>query len=110
MTVEEMAEAIGRAHGTTLDDVTRALWTAVSAGQIDEAQALRLSEAIDVRRTLARSVQAAAGRGFLPVRVISLRESTSSPLSDPWPSSAVDASPRPAPCRQPSPHGSLRAS
>lgn len=37
MTVEEMAEAIGRAHGTTLDDVTRALWTAVSAGQIDEA-------------------------------------------------------------------------
>ena len=74
MTVEEMAEAIGRAHGAALDDVTRALWTAVSAGQIDEAQALRLSEAIDVRRTLAGSVQAAAGRGFLPVRVIPPRK------------------------------------
>lgn len=69
MLVGEMAEAIGRAHGAALDDVTRALWAAVSAGQIDEAQALRLSEAIDARRVPRKGVQAAAGRGFPPVRV-----------------------------------------
>lgn len=67
MHVENMAAAIGRAHGAALDEVSRALWASVAAGQIGEAQALRLSEAIDARRTPTRGAQAAAGRGFLPV-------------------------------------------
>lgn len=74
MLFEDMAEMIGRAHGAALDDVTRALWVAVSAAQIDEAQALHLSGAIDARRMLSRGVQAAAGRGFLPVRVTPSRK------------------------------------
>ena len=37
--------------------------------QIDEAQALRLSEPIDARRMRHDGAQAAAGRGFLPVRL-----------------------------------------
>jgi hypothetical protein len=73
MHVEDMAEAIGRAQGTALDAVTRALWAAVATGQIDEAQALRLSEAIDARRMLSRGVQAAAG-GLLSVGHISRRK------------------------------------
>ena len=69
MLFEDMAEAIGLAHSAALDDVTRALWTALSAGHLNEAQALQLSEAINARRIAAKAVQAAAGRGFLPVRV-----------------------------------------
>jgi hypothetical protein len=67
MTAEEMAEMIGRAHGAALDDVTRALWAAVSAGECCDEDATRLSEAIQARRTLGRTAQAVAGRGFLPV-------------------------------------------
>ena len=74
MLFEDMAEAIGRAHGAALDAVTRALWAAVATGQVDEAQALRLSEAIDARRMLGKVAQAAAGRGFLPGRAISQRK------------------------------------
>ena len=69
MLFEEMAEAIGRAPIAALDDVTRALWSALSACELDEAQALHLSEAINARRMASKAAQAAAGRGFLPVRV-----------------------------------------
>jgi hypothetical protein len=69
MLFEKMAEMISRAPIAALDDVTRALWAAVSAAQLDEAQALRLSEAIDARRMHSKGVQAAAGRGLLPARV-----------------------------------------
>lgn len=74
MLVEEMADAIGRANGAALDAVTRALWAAVATGEIDEAQALRLSEAIDVRRMLGKGAQAAAGSGLLPIGHISRRK------------------------------------
>ena len=66
MTVEKLAEVIGRAHGASLDAVTRALWAAVSAGECCDEDATRLSEAIQERRTLGRTAQAVAGRGFLP--------------------------------------------
>lgn len=69
MFADHLAEAIGRAHGAALDNVTRALWAAVSAEQIGEDQALHLSEAINARRMLGKAAQAAAGRGFLPVRL-----------------------------------------
>ena len=39
MHFEDMAEAIGRAHGAALDAVTRALWAAVAAGQVDDDDA-----------------------------------------------------------------------
>lgn len=63
MTVEEMAEAIGRAHGAALDAVSRALWGAVAAGQVEDEDAARLSAAIEARRGLGQ----AAG-GLKPIR------------------------------------------
>lgn len=66
MRFEGMAEMIGQAHGAALDDVTRALWAAVSAGQLNDDDALRLSEALDARRLLNKTDQAAAG-GRLPL-------------------------------------------
>ncbi|WP_156634171.1 hypothetical protein [Methylobacterium sp. Leaf113] len=74
MTVEEMAEGIGRAHGAALDALTRALWAGVAAGQISDEDAGRLVEAIQARRTAIQAVQAAAGRGSLPVGVIPKRK------------------------------------
>lgn len=68
MLFEDMAEMIGRAHGAALDDVTRALWAALSAAQITEAQALHLSEAINARRMGVKIAQAAAGGGLPLVR------------------------------------------
>jgi hypothetical protein len=68
MLFDDMAEAIGRVHGAALDDVTRALWAALSAAQITEAQALHLSEAINARRMGAKIAQAAAGGGLSLVR------------------------------------------
>lgn len=50
MHFEDMAAAIGRAHGAALDEITRTLWAALAAGQISEGQAGRLSEAADARR------------------------------------------------------------
>lgn len=79
MRFEDMAEVIGRAHGAALDDVTRALWAALSAAQITEAQALHLSEAIHARRMGAKITQATAGRGFLPVRQSPPRKHQRSP-------------------------------
>lgn len=74
MTVEDMAEAIGRAHGASLDALTRALWGGVAAGQISDEDAGRLAEAIQARRTAIQAVQAVAGRGSLPVGVIPQRK------------------------------------
>ena len=68
MHVEDMAEAIGRAHGAALDEVTRALWAGVAAGQIGDEDATRLFEAIESRRLPAKVAQAVAGRGSLPGR------------------------------------------
>ena len=61
MTVEDMAEAIGRAHGAALDDLTRALWAGVGAGQISDEDAARLAEAIEARRMAGKSIQAVTG-------------------------------------------------
>ncbi len=55
MHVEEMADAIGRAHGAALDDVTRSLWAAHAAGQCSDDDATRLSEAIQARRMLSNT-------------------------------------------------------
>jgi hypothetical protein len=74
MHIGEMADAIGRAHGAALDDLTRALWAAFATGQIEEAQALRLSEAINARRMFGRSVQAAVGSGLSSAGHISRRK------------------------------------
>lgn len=52
MLFEDMAEAIGRARGAALDDITRALWGAVASGQISDEQAGRLSQAVDTRRAI----------------------------------------------------------
>ena len=65
MHFEEMAEAIGRAHGAALDDVTRALWAAHAAGQVGDDDATLLSGAIHAQRMLGKVAQAAAGRGTL---------------------------------------------
>lgn len=51
MTVEEMAEGIGRAHGAALDGLARALWTGVASGDIGDEDAARLVEAIEARRS-----------------------------------------------------------
>lgn len=56
MQIEDMAEAIGRAHGVALDAVTRALWAAVATGQIGDEDAGRLSAAIEARRALGKPV------------------------------------------------------
>lgn len=50
MLVEDMAAAIGRAHGAALDEVTRALWAGVAAGEIADEDAGRLSAAIQAQR------------------------------------------------------------
>lgn len=63
MHIEEMADAIGRAHGAALDAVTRALWAAVATGQVGDGDAARLSAAIEARRGLGRAVG-----GFKPLR------------------------------------------
>jgi hypothetical protein len=68
MTVEGMAEMIGRAHGAALDDVTRALWAGVATGQIGDADAASLSAAIEVRKPLGRP-----GGAAKPPRAITLR-------------------------------------
>lgn len=65
MTVEEMAEAIGRAHGASLDALTRALWAGVAARQISDENAARLVEAIEARRMAGRCAQALTGSGTL---------------------------------------------
>ena len=48
MFADHLAEVIGRAQGSALDDVTRALWAAHAAGQCNDDDATRLSEAINV--------------------------------------------------------------
>ncbi|NEU14877.1 hypothetical protein G3T14_22735 [Methylobacterium sp. BTF04] len=58
MHVEDMAAAIGRAHGAALDEVTRALWAGVAAGEIGDEDAGRLAEAIQARRAMGRSFAA----------------------------------------------------
>lgn len=68
MLFEEMAEAIGRAHGAALDEVARALWAGVATGQIGDEDAALLSTAIEARRPLGR-----AGGAPRPVRAITLR-------------------------------------
>ena len=60
MFADQLAEVIGRAHGIALDDVTRALWAAVSAAQINDDEALHLSEAINARRMLDKVAQSPA--------------------------------------------------
>jgi hypothetical protein len=50
MSIEDMAEAIGRAHGAALDGLTRALWAAVAHGECSDDDAERLAEAIQARR------------------------------------------------------------
>ena len=60
MFFDEVAEAIGRAHGTALDDITRRLWAAHAAGQCNDDDATRLSEAIQARRMLAKAAQSPA--------------------------------------------------
>lgn len=70
MHVEEMAAAIGRAHGAALDEMTRLLWVAVAAGQVGDEDATQLSAAIEMRRVPRAAAQAAAGLGSLPGRVI----------------------------------------
>lgn len=65
MTVEDMAEAIGRAHGAALDDLMRALWAGVGAGQIGDEDAARLAGAIEARRMAGKSIQAVTGWGLL---------------------------------------------
>lgn len=54
MLVEQLAEMIGRAHGSALDDVTRALWAAVGAEQIGEEDTTCLLAAIEARRSIGR--------------------------------------------------------
>lgn len=79
MLVEELAEAIGRAHGAALDAVTRALWAAVAAGQIGDEDAARLSAAVEARRLVGRAVG-----GPKPVGAITLR-----PMPKPCPDRAA---------------------
>lgn len=74
MLVEDMAAAIGRAHGAALDEVTRALWAGVAAGEIGDEDAARLSDAIERRRVPRAAAQAVAGQGFLPGRGTSPRK------------------------------------
>jgi biotin operon repressor len=69
MLFDQMAELIGRAPIAALDDVTRALWAAVSAAQLNDDDALRLSQAIDARRLHSKAVQAAAGGSLRPARL-----------------------------------------
>ena len=54
MFADHLAEVIGRAQGNALDDVSRALWTAVAAGQVNDDDATRLSEAIQARKAQSR--------------------------------------------------------
>ena len=79
MLAEEMAEAIRTCARDALDEVTRALWTAVGAGQIGDEDAIRLSEAIDARRVPSKGAQATAGWGFLPGRGMPPRKHQRSP-------------------------------
>lgn len=50
MSVGQMAEAIGRAHGAALDALSRALWMAHAAGEMTDGEATTLAEAIAARR------------------------------------------------------------
>lgn len=64
MTVEEMAEGIGRAHGVALDGLTRALWAGVAAGHVGDDEAAWLAEAIQARRRVGKCAEAGpAGSG-----------------------------------------------
>lgn len=58
MLVEQLAEMIGRAHGSALDEVTRALWAAVGAGQVTDDEAESLSAVIQARRGTSRAARA----------------------------------------------------
>ncbi|WP_264051710.1 hypothetical protein [Methylobacterium flocculans] len=68
MLFEEMAEAIGRAHGSALDEVSRALWASVAIGQVSDEGAALLSAAIEARRPLRGPIS-----GPKPVGAITLR-------------------------------------
>lgn len=77
MTVEEMAEGIGRAHGVALDALTRALWAGVAAGHVGDDDAALLAEAIQARRKVgkfAESGPADVGRIFLSGSPAALRK------------------------------------
>lgn len=80
MFADHLAEVIGRAQGSALDDVTRALWAAHSAGQCTDDDATRLSDAIQARRMLGKAAQAAAGGGSLKGGCISRRKHQRPPV------------------------------
>lgn len=60
MLVDQMATAISGAPLRVLDDLSRDIWKALSAGLLSDEDAQRLAEAIHAKRTRARS-EAASG-------------------------------------------------
>lgn len=79
MIIGDMAEAIGRAHGTALDALTQALWAGVTVGQISDEDAGRLAEAIEARRMAGKAIQAVAGWGPLRIEPAALRQKPQRP-------------------------------
>lgn len=64
-----MADAIGCASGAMLDNLTRSLYAAHGAGQINDDEATQLDEAIRARRMLGKAVAAPRPGAVSPVQV-----------------------------------------
>lgn len=110
MSIEDMAEMIGRAHGAALDGLTRTLWAGVAAGEVGDDDAARLAEAIQARRGSSHAARAMVGSAGFPGigGAVGFSDSGNAsksgpisrrklqrPLNARWPSSAAAGSPRP---------------
>ena len=94
--------------GAALDDVTRALWAAHAAGQCNDDDATRLSEAIQARRMLGKALRGPPAASSA-IGAHSQPGSRNALLNALWRSSAVVGSPHLVRCRRPSRRGSRPA-